>query len=112
MGRCSLVAPNANSHKNHYRYMLENFEHAWNEVGSRQRLTTYTNLGPGKYVFRVQGSNGDGVWNGRRGVAHHCDHGPPGGIHGGFVRYAASSSPRCCGRPTDGACGKCIISSR
>ncbi len=53
----------ANSHKNHYRYKLENFERAWNEVGSRQRLATYTNLDPGKYVFRVQGSNGDGVWN-------------------------------------------------
>src|SRR5271165_3378953 len=53
----------ANSHKNHYRYKLESFERAWNEVGSRQRLATYTNLDPGKYVFRVQGSNGDGVWN-------------------------------------------------
>ena len=53
----------ANSPKNHYRYKLENFERAWNEVGSRQRLATYTNLDPGKYVFRVQGSNGDGVWN-------------------------------------------------
>jgi hypothetical protein len=51
----------ANSHKNHYRYRLENFERAWNEVGSRQRLATYTNLDPGKYVFRVQGSNGDGM---------------------------------------------------
>ena len=53
----------ANSHKNHYRYKLENFERTWNEVGSRQRLATYTNLDPGKYAFRVQGSNGDGVWN-------------------------------------------------
>src|SRR4029077_17051072 len=33
------------------------------EVGSKQHLATYTNLDPGKYVFRVQGSNGDGVWN-------------------------------------------------
>jgi signal transduction histidine kinase/ligand-binding sensor domain-containing protein len=53
----------ANSQKNRYRYKLENFEPAWNEVSSRQRLATYTNLDPGKYVFRVQGSNGDGVWN-------------------------------------------------
>ena len=50
----------ANSHKNRYRYKLENFEPGWNEVGSRQRLATYTNLDPGKYVFRVQGSNSDG----------------------------------------------------
>ncbi|HTD55701.1 MAG TPA: ATP-binding protein, partial [Silvibacterium sp.] len=27
------------------------------------RLATYTNLDPGKYVFRVQGSNSDGIWN-------------------------------------------------
>jgi ligand-binding sensor domain-containing protein/signal transduction histidine kinase len=53
----------ANSHKNRYRYKLENFEPGWNEVGSAQRLATYTNLDPGKYVFRVQGSNSDGVWN-------------------------------------------------
>ena len=53
----------ANSHKNRYRYKLDNLEPGWNEVGSKQRLATYTNLDPGKYVFRVQGSNSDGVWN-------------------------------------------------
>jgi signal transduction histidine kinase/ligand-binding sensor domain-containing protein len=53
----------ANSQKNRYRYKLEGLEPGWNEVSSRQRLATYTNLDPGKYVFRVQGSNGDGVWN-------------------------------------------------
>ncbi len=53
----------ANSHKNRYRYKLENFDQNWNEVSSRQRLATYTNLDPGKYVFRVQGSNSDGIWN-------------------------------------------------
>jgi len=53
----------ANSQKNRYRYKLEGFEPAWNEVGSKQRVATYTNLDPGKYVFRVQGSNSDGVWN-------------------------------------------------
>src|SRR5271169_6361650 len=58
----------ANSHKNRYRYKLEGFEPDWNEVGSNQRLATYTNLSPRKYVFRVQGSNSDGVWN-EQGVA-------------------------------------------
>jgi signal transduction histidine kinase/ligand-binding sensor domain-containing protein len=53
----------ANSQKNRYRYKLENLEPGWNEVGSKQRLGTYTNLNPGTYVFRVQGSNSDGVWN-------------------------------------------------
>ncbi len=53
----------ANSQKNRYRYRLEGLEPGWNEVGSKQRLATYTNLDPRKYVFRVQGSNSDGVWN-------------------------------------------------
>jgi ligand-binding sensor domain-containing protein/signal transduction histidine kinase len=53
----------ANSQKNRYRYKLERFDPGWNEVGSKQRLATYTNLDSGKYVFRVQGSNSDGVWN-------------------------------------------------
>jgi PAS domain S-box-containing protein len=53
----------ANPRKNRYRYKLEGLEPGWNEVGSTQRLATYTNLDPGSYVFRVQGSNSDGVWN-------------------------------------------------
>src|SRR5207344_1313850 len=53
----------ANAQKNRYRYRLEGLEPGWNEVGSQQRLATYTNLDPGKYVFRVQGSNSDAVWN-------------------------------------------------
>ena len=53
----------ANSQKNRYRYKLDGLEPRWNEVDSKRRLATYTNLDPGKYVFRVQGSNSDGVWN-------------------------------------------------
>ena len=53
----------ANSQKNRYRYKLEGLEPGWNEVGSKQRLATYTNLDPGQYAFRVQGSNSDGAWN-------------------------------------------------
>ena len=49
--------------KNRYRYRLEGLETEWNEVDSRQRLATYTSLPAGKYVFRVQGSNNDGIWN-------------------------------------------------
>jgi signal transduction histidine kinase/streptogramin lyase len=58
----------ANSHKNRYRYKLESFDPDWNEVGSNQRLATYTNLDPGRYVFRIQGSNSDGIWN-KQGVS-------------------------------------------
>ncbi len=58
----------ANSHKNRYRYKLDKFEPGWNEVENGQHAATYTNLDPGTYVFRVQGSNSDGVWN-ERGVS-------------------------------------------
>jgi ligand-binding sensor domain-containing protein len=55
----SYIAPQ----RNRYRYKLEGFENNWNEVGADRRTATYTNLAPDKYVFRVQGSNGDLVWN-------------------------------------------------
>jgi signal transduction histidine kinase/ligand-binding sensor domain-containing protein len=53
----------ANSEKNRYRFRLEGFDPGWNEVDSKHRLATYTNLDPGGYTFRVQGANSDGVWN-------------------------------------------------
>jgi signal transduction histidine kinase len=48
--------------KNQYVYQMENFDQDWNYVGNK-RSATYTNLDPGTYVFRVKGSNNDGVWN-------------------------------------------------
>jgi ligand-binding sensor domain-containing protein/signal transduction histidine kinase len=53
---------------NRYRYRLESLETQWNEVDSGRRVATYTNLPAGKYTFRVQGSNNDGVWN-NKGVS-------------------------------------------
>ncbi|MCP4405273.1 MAG: histidine kinase, partial [bacterium] len=46
-----------------YRYTMEGFEEDWTEVDSTRRFATYTNLVPGEYVFRVIGSNNDGLWN-------------------------------------------------
>ena len=42
--------------------MLEGFDKTWNEVGT-QRTATYTNLDPGKYVFKVKGLNNEGTWS-------------------------------------------------
>ena len=50
------------SEKNQYAYMMEGFDDDWNYVGD-QKFATYTNLDPGKYIFRVKGSNNDGIWN-------------------------------------------------
>jgi PAS domain S-box-containing protein len=51
-----------NPGKNQYAYRMEGLEKEWNYVGNR-RFVTYTTLAPGDYVFRVKGSNNDGVWN-------------------------------------------------
>lgn len=53
--------------KNQYAYKLENFNKEWIYSGS-VRSATYTHLPPGKYIFRVKGSNNDGVWN-EKGIA-------------------------------------------
>jgi PAS domain S-box-containing protein len=47
---------------NQYAYELEGFDTEWNRVGTR-RLATYTNLPPGRFVFRVKAANNDGLWN-------------------------------------------------
>lgn len=47
---------------NRYSYRLENFDLDWTDVGNISRAT-YTNLAAGTYVFRVKGSNNDGLWN-------------------------------------------------
>lgn len=48
--------------KNQYAYKLEGLEKEWNYVGT-SRNTTYTNLSPGIYTFRIKASNNDGIWN-------------------------------------------------
>ena len=45
-----------------FRYKLEGSDRDWQDVGNR-REALYTNLGPGRYSFRVIASNNDGVWN-------------------------------------------------
>ena len=45
-----------------YRYKLEGLDEAWHEVGSDERLATYTTLPRGVYTFRVQGATSRGVW--------------------------------------------------
>lgn len=49
--------------KNRFAYMLEGWDRDWIHTDSGQRTATYTNLHPGRYIFRVKASNNDGVWN-------------------------------------------------
>ncbi len=47
---------------NEYAYKLEGQDKDWNFVG-KEKKSSYTNLDPGTYTFRVRASNNDGVWN-------------------------------------------------
>ncbi len=48
--------------KNQYAYKMEGIDKDWIYSGTR-RYASYSNLDPGAYIFRVKGSNNDGVWN-------------------------------------------------
>lgn len=52
----------SNPQKNQYAYWLEGFDSDWNYIGNKNEVT-YTNLNPGKYLFKVKCSNNDEVWN-------------------------------------------------
>lgn len=54
----SFFAPS----RNEYAFMLEGFDKSWND-GSKERKATYTNIPPGKYIFKIKASNNDGTWN-------------------------------------------------
>jgi signal transduction histidine kinase/ligand-binding sensor domain-containing protein/CheY-like chemotaxis protein len=47
---------------NQYAYKMDGFDRDWNYVGTKHEAI-YTNLDPGKYVFRVKASNNDRYWN-------------------------------------------------
>jgi diguanylate cyclase (GGDEF)-like protein len=49
--------------RNRYRYVLEGFDDGWTEVDAARRSLTYTNLPPGEYRVRVQGTNRAGQWS-------------------------------------------------
>lgn len=47
--------------QNKYAYQLQGFDEEWRT--GNQRKATYTNLDPGEYLFKVRGSNNDGIWS-------------------------------------------------
>ena len=47
--------------KNNYAYMLEGLDRDWNYV-DQQRTAIFTNIKPGKYVFKLKAANNDGIW--------------------------------------------------
>jgi signal transduction histidine kinase/ligand-binding sensor domain-containing protein len=51
-----------NAKNNQYAYQLVGNDKKWLQAGTEQK-TTYTNLSPGTYTFKVKAANSDGVWN-------------------------------------------------
>ena len=51
-----------NPKRNNHAYMMDGYDDYWHYSKTR-RYTSYTNLPPGDYSFKVKGANNDGVWN-------------------------------------------------
>jgi len=51
-----------NPEKCNYTYIMEGFDSDWRPI-TKNRSATYTNLDPGKYIFKVKASNDVGIWN-------------------------------------------------
>ncbi|WPO38760.1 two-component regulator propeller domain-containing protein [Flammeovirgaceae bacterium SG7u.111] len=58
-----------------YSFILENFDIDWNDVDN-QNKATYTNLSPGKYVFKVRAANWNSRWGDQVASLHITIHPP------------------------------------
>lgn len=47
--------------RTHYRYTLENYDEQWHDIGNLRHIS-FTNIPPGRYVFKVQSSDSYGNW--------------------------------------------------
>lgn len=55
--------------KSRFRYKLSGMDENWQDAGER-RQTSYTNLGPGSYAFRVQVADEENTWIDAAGDMH------------------------------------------
>ncbi len=49
--------------KNQYAYKMEGYNDEWEYVDAAVRYVNFENLSADTYIFRVKGSNNDGLWN-------------------------------------------------
>lgn len=49
--------------RNRFAYKLEGFDREFIHTDAGKPRATYTNLDPGRYVFKVKAANKDGIWN-------------------------------------------------
>ena len=48
--------------KMRYRFKLQGADNRWIETDAKRRIATFSNLDPGEYLFRVQGTNSSVFW--------------------------------------------------
>ena len=53
----------SNPLKNKYEYQLDGLEDNWVKTDGKKPFAAYTTLPSGKYIFKVRGSNSDGIWS-------------------------------------------------
>ena len=46
-----------------YAYQLEGYDRGWVNTSSAQRIASYSNLSPGRYLLKVRASNRSGLWS-------------------------------------------------
>ncbi len=65
----AMIYPNSKNAK--YEYTLQGFNDDWHITDANDRIANYTNLRYGEYIFKVRGSNADGIWGSTRQVYVH-----------------------------------------
>ncbi len=53
----------ANPEKCHYKYQLVDYDSDWNFISGQYPVANYSNLKYGNYIFKVDATNGDGLWS-------------------------------------------------
>lgn len=80
-----------NPAQNQYAFKMDGFIDDWIHIGA-ERTAGFTNLDPGDYVFRIKGSNNDGIWN-EEGTSIQITILPPwwktGWAYAGYVLFIA-----------------------
>jgi hypothetical protein len=96
--------------RNRFAYQLQGFDEDWVVTDSTKRFATYTNLDPGKYVFRVKAANKDGIWNDNAATLEITIQPPfwKTWWFRGLLGLLALGAPT---RPTMRACAACATSS-
>ncbi|WP_238885137.1 two-component regulator propeller domain-containing protein [Clostridium sp. YIM B02551] len=75
-----------NTKKIKYEYMLEGVDKDWVESDNRN-YAMYTNVDPGKYVFKVKARNSSGIWSAPTEVEINVNN-PPWKTPGAYFLYA------------------------